>query len=262
MAKNNIEIIYEDQQIIAVNKPAGISVTADRTGKTNLIDTLQIQRKEDQKLRIVHRLDKDKSGIMLLAKNTNAQRDFSEYFEKGKVRKIYLALITGLPSEQTGIVDLPLAPSRKNPQIMEVNLKEGKDSQTKWELVANFGNLSMLAVRPLTGRTHQIRVHLQHVGMPLVIDPLYGQNQAIMLSSFKADYKLGKYAEEKPLIDRLTLCAYELETENLHFVAPLEKKFKASIKMLTKYNPKGPDAFINKDNFNRLLNSESLPLDI
>jgi hypothetical protein len=83
-----------------------------------------------------------------------------------------------------------------------------------------------------------------------------------MLSSFKAGYKLAKFAEEIPLITRLTLCAYELEVENLHLVAPLEKKFKAAIKMLTKYNPKGPEAFINKDNFNRLLNSESLPLDI
>ena len=173
---------------------------------------------------------------MILAKNTDAQRKFSEYFEKGQVRKIYLALITGSPSEKTGIIDAPLTQSKKNPQIMEVDLKNGKDAQTQWELLANFGSISLLAARPLTGRTHQIRVHLQYAGMPLAIDPLYGQNQAIMLSSFKADYKLGKYEEEKPLIDRLTLCAYELEIESLHLVAPLEKKFKATIKMLTKYN--------------------------
>jgi len=262
MAKNNIEIIYEDQQIIAVNKPAGISVTADRTGKINLPDFLQIQRREEQKLKIVHRLDKDTSGIMILAKDTDAQRKFSEYFEKGRVRKTYLALITGSPSEKTGTIDAPLSPGKKNPQIMEVDLKNGKDAQTKWELVADYGSISLIAARPLTGRTHQIRVHLQYAGMPLAIDPLYGQNQAIMLSSFKADYRLGKYEEEKPLIDRLTLCAYELEVENLQLVAPLEKKFKATVKMLTKYNSHQQAAFIKEENFSRLLDAKPLLVEI
>ncbi len=262
MAKNNVEIIYEDQQIIAVNKPPNVSVTPAGTGKMNLLGLLQIQRKEGQKLKIVHRLDKDTSGIILIAKNTDAQRNFSEYFEKGRVRKIYLALITGLPCEKTGIIDAPIAPNRKNPQIMEVVSKKGKDAQTKWELLANFGSISLIAARLQTSRTHQIRVHLQYAGMPLAVDPLYGQNQAIMLSSFKANYKLGKYEEEKPLIDRLSLCAYELEVENLHLVAPLEKKFKATIKMLTKYNPKGPAAFVKEENFNRLIDSQPLLLQI
>jgi len=293
MSKDNIEIIYEDSDIIAINKPAGISDTHDRSGKVNLINYLHNQRKDQQSLKIVHQLDKDTSGIMLLAKNTDAQRKLSEYFEKGRVRKIYLALITGSPAacgeqsrtEKTGIIDAPIAPNRKNPQIMEVDLKKGKEARTKWELVADFGSISLIAARPQTSRTHQIRVHLQYAGMPLAIDPLYGQNQAIMLSSFKADYKLGKYEEEKPLIDRLALCAYELEIENLHpvrdkaslmpdgrlwrpvsngihLIAPLEKKFKAAIKMLTKYNPKGPAAFVKEENFNRLLASQPLLLQL
>jgi RluA family pseudouridine synthase len=268
MAKNSIEIIYEDDRLVAINKPAGISVTYDRSGKVNLIDYLRKQRKDRQNLKIVHRLDKDTSGIMLLAKNTDTQRKLSEYFEKGQIRKIYLALITGSPREQVGMIDAPLMQSRKNPEKIQVDLKKGKDAQTKWELIADFGSLSLLAARPETGRTHQIRVHLQYAGMPLAIDPLYGQNQAIMLSSFKADYKLGKYEEEKPLIDRLTLCAYELQIEDfadgraLLLIAPLEKKFKATIKMLTKYNPNGPAAFVKEENFNRLLDSQPLLLQI
>jgi RluA family pseudouridine synthase len=285
MSKDNIEIIYEDSDIIAINKPAGISDTHDRSGKVNLINYLHNQRKDQQSLKIVHRLDKDTSDIMLLAKNTSAQRKLSEYFEKGRLKKIYLALIIGSSAETIGVIDAPIVQSRKNPQIMEVDLKKGKEARTKWELVADFGSISLIAARPITGRTHQIRVHLQYAGMPLAIDPLYGQNQAIMLSSFKADYKLGKYEEEKPLIDRLTLCAYELEIENLHpvrdkaslmpdgrlwrpvsngihLIAPLEKKFKAAIKMLTKYNARGPAAFIKEQNFNRLLDSQPLLLQI
>jgi 23S rRNA pseudouridine955/2504/2580 synthase/23S rRNA pseudouridine1911/1915/1917 synthase len=128
--------------------------------------------------------------------------------------------------------------------------------------------LSLLAVRPLTDREHQIQAHLQYANMPLAIDVLDGQNQVIMLSSFKANYKLAKYAEEKPLINRLTLCAYELQIEDftdggpLHLVAPLEKKFKATIKMLTKYNPHGQAAFNNEENFKRLLDSQPLLLQI
>ena len=161
-----------------------------------------------------------------------------------------------------------MAQNGRNPDKIEVDYKHGKDAQTQWELLADFGGLSLLAVKPLTDRMHQIQVHLQYANMPLAIDTLDGQNQAIMLSSFKANYKLGKYAEEKPLIDRLTLCAYEAKIEYfadsgpLHLVAPLEKKFKATIKMLTKYNPNGPAAFINEENFNRLLDSKALLLGI
>ncbi len=130
MAKNDIEIIYEDEQIIAVNKPAGISVTADRTGKKNLLDYLEIQRKEEEKLKLIHRLDKDTSGIIILAKNTDAQRKYSEYFEKGKVRKIYLALVTGSPFEKAGIIDAPIGESGKNSQIMKVDVKNGKEASS------------------------------------------------------------------------------------------------------------------------------------
>ena len=197
-----------------------------------------------------------------LAKDTDAQRKFSEFFEKGQVRKTYLALTNGCPSEKTGVIDAPIAENKKNSQLRDVDFKNGKDAQTKWELLANFGIISLVAARPITGRTHQIRVHFQHAGMPLAIDPLYGQNHAIMLSSFKANYRLGKYEEEKPLIDRLTLCAYQLEIENLRLIAPLEKKFKATIKMLTKYNPKGPAAFVKEEIFEQLLNTKPLSLDI
>jgi RluA family pseudouridine synthase len=268
MAKNRVETIYEDGQIVAVNKPSGMSVAVDGTGKTNLLDFLQKQRKDKEKLKIVHQLDKEASGIVILAKNTDAQRKVSQYFENGQVRNIYLAFVAWTGLERTGVIDAPLGEDLKKKQKIYVDLKHGKDAQTKWQRLADFGSISLIAVLPITDITHQIQVHLQHAGMPLAIDPLYGQNDGIMLSSFKHDYRLGKYAEEKPLIDRLTLCLYQLEIENyqdgkeLHLIAPLEKKFKATVKMLTKYNTNGLEAFVEKETFNRLVNAEALKLEI
>jgi 23S rRNA pseudouridine955/2504/2580 synthase/23S rRNA pseudouridine1911/1915/1917 synthase len=261
MARNKIEILYQDKDIIAVDKPAGISVTHDRSGMDDLIEVLH-KEIDEENLRIIHRLDKDTSGIMILAKNKDAQTRFCGLFEESKVKKTYLALVSGRPEGLSGEIDAPIAESKKDPRKMEIDLKKGKDSKTRWQLLADFGSVSLLAARPLTGRTHQIRVHFQHAGFPIVIDPLYGSNSPLLLSNFKAGYKLSKYAEEIPLIERLTLCAYELEIENFHFTAPLEKKFKASIKMLAKYNSKGPAAFINEQILLNLLEAKPLSLDI
>jgi hypothetical protein len=134
-------------------------------------------------------------------------------------------------------------------------------------LLADFGTVALLAVFPLTGRTHQIRVHLQSIGLPLTIDPLYGSDAPVFLSEFKPDYRLGKDQVEKPLIDRLTLHAYQIElpdsTADGHscFVAPLDKKFTATLKMLTKYNPKGQDAFIQPELLPKILAADRLDID-
>ncbi|PKL49799.1 MAG: hypothetical protein CVV39_02325 [Planctomycetes bacterium HGW-Planctomycetes-1] len=261
MAGNKIEILYQDSDIIAVNKPAGLEVTNDRSGGENLIALLQKQADEDG-LIIIHRLDKNASGVILLAKNEDAQTRFQNLFEESKIKKTYLALVSGRPENRTGQIDVPFMQCKRDSRKVEIAEKKGKDAETRWELLADFGRISLLAVVPMTDRTHQTRVHFQYAGFPLAIDPLYGANTPIMLSSFKPDYRFSKDAEEIPLIERLTLCAYELKTENIHLVAPLEKKFKATIKMLTKYNPKGPAAFLNDRNFQKLLNSELLELHI
>jgi 23S rRNA pseudouridine1911/1915/1917 synthase len=269
MIKNTIDTIYEDDSIVAVNKPAGISVGADRLGKANLADLLQKQRKDDKKLRVIHHLDKEASGIIVLAKTAESQKKMSQLFDTGQAKMVYLALVNStMGEEQTGIVDEPISEDHKHQQRMQIDPENGTPAQTKWQKLANFGGISLLAIEPLThiSHPHQIQVHLQHCGMGLVIDPLYGQNDAIMLSSFKHGYRLAKYEVEKPLIERLTLCAYQLEIENykngekLNLVAPLEKKFRATVKMLTKYNNSGQEAFDNPENFNHLVNGERICL--
>ena len=258
--------MQEDADILVINKPSGLSVTRDRSGRPQLLDILteQLGPEAAGKLRLVHRLDKDTSGVMVLAKNAETQSRFSSYFENKLVNKTYLALVTGPIPDRQGTIDAPLAHSSKNPAHMRIDRKRGKVAVTKWALLADFGNIALLAVNPETGRTHQIRVHLPGIGLPLAIDPIYGSNRPLFLSDFKRDYHLSREKTEKPLIDRLTLHAYELSfLDNCahyptSFVAAADRKFTAALKMLTKHNPRGLDAFINTDHFSRIINHQSL----
>jgi len=258
--------MYANDDVLVINKPSGISVTKDRSGTAQLTDILaeQLGQQMCSKLRLVHRLDKDTSGVMILAKNKETQSVFSSYFEKKLIKKTYLALVTGALPGRQGTIDAPLAQSWKKPGLMCITRKKGKEAVTDWKLLADFGLIALLAVNPLTGRTHQIRVHLPNIGLPLVIDSLYGVNRPLFLSDFKPDYRLGKGQTEKPLIDRLTLHAYQLSIENRkskianEFIAGLDKKFAATIKMLTKHNPKGLDAFTDHDDFSKIINARRL----
>ena len=266
MRKPEIEIVHEDEDVIVINKPSGVSVTADRSGDVELADLLaeRLGGEAAGQVRLVHRLDKDASGVMILARNAEAQSKLTSYFERRLVRKTYLALVTGVVRHREGRIDAALARSHKNPMLMCIDRRGGKEAVTEWKLLANFGMVSLLAVYPLTGRTHQIRAHLARIGLPLAIDPLYGSKRPLFLSEFKADYRLGKSGTEIPLINRLTLHAYQIELPQPQpnrpdcFVAGLDNRFTATLKMLTKHNPKAIDAFLNADDFSRIMNAQLL----
>ncbi len=269
MAKTVVEIIYSDDGVLVVNKPPGVSVTWDRARAEELVDILseRIGAEAAGQLRLIHRLDKDTSGVMVLAKDAGTQAEFTEFFEKRLVAKTYLAIVTGFVNEEEGTIETLIAPAKHNAQIMAVVRKDGKRAVTKWRLLADFGGAALLAVRPLTGRKHQIRVHLPTVGLPLAIDPLYGSGRGLFLSDFKADYRLGREQEEKPLIERLTLHAYQLEFPQQAagrpnvFVAALDKKFKAAIKMLAKHSASGRAAFRNASVYDALIAGRRLDWD-
>ena len=262
--EKKIEIIYSDEDLIVINKPSGISVTKDRSGAIDLLPALQKQLSVDTELRLIHRLDKDTSGVMLLARNPETQSIYASCFEKRLIKKTYLALVSGIVISEKGSVKTPISREDKNTNLMKVNPRRGKPAVTRYKLLADFGMLSLLAVTPVTGRTHQIRLHLSSINLPLAIDPLYGSSKPVMLSDFKAGYRTAKGKEERPLIERLTLHAYQLDLPEVEsrpartFIAGLNKKFAATIKMLTKHNVNGNEAFDNYDNFEKIINAQPL----
>jgi 23S rRNA pseudouridine955/2504/2580 synthase/23S rRNA pseudouridine1911/1915/1917 synthase len=201
---------------------------------------------------------------MILAKNIETQSRFTSYFRRRHVKKTYLALVTGVVPGKQGRIEAPLMQRDKKAGLMCIGRKKGKEAVTNWKLLADFGAVVLLAVMPITGRTHQIRVHLPHIGLPLAIDPFYGSSRPLYLSDFKQDYRLAKDQTEKPLIERLTLHAYQIQLlkpeQNLPdcFIAGLDQKFTATLKMLTKYNPNGLNAFANPDDFSRIVNTQKL----
>lgn len=241
MALKNTDysIIYSDDDIIVLNKRSGILIAADRYNPdAPRLDILA--EKEFGKIFAVHRIDKDTSGLIIYARNPEAQKALSMQFEKRLVHKTYHALVYGHPLWQDLHVDLPLQPDGDARHKTVVNKRFGKPSVTDFHLAGTCGPYSWIIAKPLTGRTHQIRVHLAANGLSIVCDPLYSGNQKpVRLSEIKKRWN-GDEFEERPLLSRLALHAYKIEfthpktNETVSFTAPYPKDMEATRKQLSK----------------------------
>ena len=205
----------------------------------NISSLYKLLEQQYPKIFIVHRLDKDTSGLILFAKDENTHKYLSQLFEHRKVEKYYLGIVTGKPQADKGIIDEPIAENTLN-KLMMVVAKRGKPSITEYEVVEDYGHYSLVKFLLQTGRTHQIRVHMKHLGHPLACDAFYGNGSAILLSSIKKKYKLSaSEEEERPILNRLALHSYQLvfqdqqgKTHNLK--AELPKDMRAFINQLKK----------------------------
>jgi 23S rRNA pseudouridine955/2504/2580 synthase len=176
-------VIHRDAQAIVINKPPGLATqggTKTHEHVDGLLDALQFEAEGRPKL--VHRLDKDTSGALLLARTSRAATFFGKSFASRTARKVYWALVTGVPSIEDGYIDLPLA---KQPgtggEKMHVDEKEGLPARTRYRLVERAGNsTAWLELQPLTGRTHQLRAHMAAIGHPIVGDGKYGGQDAFL----------------------------------------------------------------------------------
>jgi RluA family pseudouridine synthase len=233
-------VIFEDGHIIAVNKSSGLSVGGDRWDDSQeRLDKMLERELKLAKIYTVHRIDKETSGLVVFAKNSEAHRRLSLAFEKRQVAKLYIAIVHGRPLWKETECDLALVPNGNKKHLTIIDKFQGKESRTCFTCITSAGNYSVLEVRPLTGRIHQIRVHAAALGHPVVCDSLYGKETPVFLSSFKRGWR-GDHLEEKPLLARLGLHAMELtlpdvqNNEGLVLSAPLPKDINAFIMQLKK----------------------------
>jgi len=235
-----VEILYEDDDLVVVNKPAGIPVVPTRSRETASLKELLGDALVGEVF-VVHRIDAKTSGIVLLARHRDSHRALSLAFQNRKVEKVYLAIVAGAPDPSDGTVDLPLAHDRRNPMRMVVSRRHGRSSVTHYRTIERFVGYALVEARPVTGRMHQVRVHLRAAGAPLVVDPLYGGGEGLCLSSFKKDYRAKWDRAERPLIARVSLHAWRIAFDHPSTAKRIEveaappKDFSTTLKQLRKY---------------------------
>jgi 23S rRNA pseudouridine955/2504/2580 synthase len=226
-------LLFECEDYLVVNKPPFISSLEDRQDTSNL---LLEARKYFPEVRLCHRLDKDTSGVLILAKNQSAYRTMAMNFERRNVIKIYHAVVDGLHDFQEIKVDVPI--SIVKGRSSRIDFRLGKRSLTIFRSLKAFHKHTLIECQPVSGRLHQIRVHLSYLGAPITGDIAYG-GAPLYLSSVKRNYHLGKFAEEKPLMKRLALHArsvrFPLMDQTEKYVeAPYPKDFEIILKQLEK----------------------------
>ena len=271
------EVLYEDESVVCVNKPAGLPVLQERWEKGGRTLMAELEKLAEQQAKktggapwqpnIIHRIDKETSGIVVVAKNADVERFVSNQFLRREVSKTYVALVRGEIPHDQGEIALSIEEDQATPGKMRVARKGGKKSLTRFQVVERFRGFTLLAVKPETGRTHQIRVHLSAIGYPLAVDTLYGGREALRLSEFKKGFKLhGKgpagwlarppaaksrgrrwaadatdTQEEHALISRLTLHALNItfklpnRPDPITVEAPPPKDFRVMLKQLRRF---------------------------
>ena len=201
-----INIVYEDKYFIAINKDAGIEVD------NNLIKLIKEENLNIENLYLVHRIDKYTSGIVILAKDENIKKYFEDAFKNRNINKIYHAIVEGIVKNNKGTINLSIGKDKKNPNkriILSVK-SGGENAITNYEVLKKLKEHTLMKLNPITGRTHQIRVHLSSIGHPIIGDKIYSKNAKI--------YKMKSFA---------------LIAKEIHFIHPITKK---NFDIIVEYN--------------------------
>lgn len=239
---DQFSVVYQDEHIVVLNKASGLLVAQDRwdpeAPRLDVLATAELCG-EGERLYAVHRIDKDTSGLVIYGRTDSAHRTLSMAFENREVDKTYHALVHGRPGWDTHEVDVPLRADGDAKHRTVRDKHKGKDAKTLFTVLAICGPYSWIEAKPITGRTHQIRVHLQLSDLTIVCDPLYGNGEPLLLSRIKRKWQGDEFAE-RPLLNRLGLHAYKMRIahpatgEMMEFTAPYPKDLDSTRKQLAK----------------------------
>lgn len=252
--KIDLNIVFEDDDLLVINKPAGLVV---HPGSGNYSGTLlngvaHYLKNEDPSITeevlprfgLVHRIDKNTSGLLVLAKTDKAMRQLAKQFYDHTVKRHYRAVVWGDFEKQEGTIIAHVGRNLRHRKLFEAYPEgdHGKEAITHYRVLESFNYVSLVECVLETGRTHQIRVHMKHLGHPIVCDELYGDGKPVLISSIKKkNYNLSKEAEEeRPILSRLALHAtslkFSMKGKEYSFEAPLPKDLKALLQQLRKNN--------------------------
>ena len=195
--KMDINIVYEDEHIIIVNKPSGLVVHPGSGNYDNtLVNGLMYYTNSlsdvngEERPGIVHRIDKDTSGLLMVAKTNEAHQILTEYFKNKEVKREYLALITGVFPHETATIDAPIGRDPKDRKKMTVTADNSKEAVTHLKVIKRYREHTLVSLKLETGRTHQIRVHMKYIGYPVFNDPVYTNKKTTEFGQFLHSYKM------------------------------------------------------------------------
>ncbi|MGN1000709.1 MAG: RluA family pseudouridine synthase [Bacilli bacterium] len=220
----DIDVVYEDEYLLVINKQSGLVVHPAPGHYTDtLVNALatkfKLSNMDSDRPGIVHRIDKDTSGLMLVAKDEKTHEKLSEMIKNKEVERIYIALVYGVINHDTGTIDAPIGRDPNNRQKMCVTDKNSKDSITHFKVLKRYKDKTLVECKLETGRTHQIRVHFNYINHPVVGDPVYGKKTNVT--------EFGQYLHSKSI--RFT---HPITNQELYFEVDLPKEFKDMLENL------------------------------
>lgn len=234
-------VLFEDDCLLVFDKPSGLLVAPDRwdPDAPNLMRLVHEQMAPG--IFNVHRLDRETSGVLVCAKDRPSLNRLSGQFQAKTVAKRYLAITLGSPLEDELQVDLPVGEDPRQPGRMRVDKQARRPCETRFHVLERWRGYAYVEAIPITGRTHQIRVHLAAAGCPVLGDPFYGDGGGLMLSTIKPGYKHKSDQPERPLLGRLALHAesialqHPVTGQSFTIRSPLSKAFEIAIKYLRRF---------------------------
>ncbi len=230
-------VLFENEDYILLNKPPLMATLDERSQDRKHTSIIALLRKYNPDYQLCHRLDKETSGILAVAKHSQAYRHLAMAFERRKVTKVYHAVSEGIHHFQQTEATFPILKLSKKGMVT-IDFREGKKAHTTFQTLRHIGNFTLIEARPHTGRMHQIRIHLKALKAPIVADVMYGGSW-IFLSELKRKFKLAQHEEERPIMQRVALHAFALQFEGLkgeviYQQAPYPKDFAVLLKILEK----------------------------